>query len=98
MSLRRRVERDASGEEADGILRAPKRSAKHKMSQSPTAYGSMGQVKGKGRSQEAWRRNSRLCVETDEKNFSFVNESPRRLLSRRAALESRDVAHCGRLR
>jgi hypothetical protein len=98
MSLRRRVERDASGEEADGILRAPKRSAKHKMSRSPTAYGSMGQVKAKRGIQETRHRNSRLCVEADEKNFSFVNESPRRLLSRRAALESRDVAHCGRLR
>jgi hypothetical protein len=98
MSLRRRVERDASGEEADGILRAPRRPAKHKISQSPTAHGSMGRIKAKRGSQETRHRNSRLCVEAGEKNFSFVNESPRRLLSRRATLESRDVAHCGRLR
>ena len=30
-----------------------------------------------------------LCGEADEKNFSFVNESPRRLLSRRAGIEGR---------
>src|ERR1700722_4880272 len=55
----------------------------------------MGQIKAKRGIQETRHRNSRLCVEADEKNFSFVNESPRRLLSRRAAA---GIEGCGALR
>jgi hypothetical protein len=67
------------------------------MSQSPTGYGSIGPGKSK-KDEIKKRRMSRsdFCGEADDKNFSFVNESPRRLWSRRAGIEG--VAHCGRLR
>jgi hypothetical protein len=97
MSLRRRVERDASGEEADGILRAPKQSAKHKMSQSPTAYGSMGQVK---KQKEEVKKRGFATVDFVLKRTKriFHLSTSRRAVYCRVALESRSVARCDRLR
>jgi hypothetical protein len=58
--------------------------------------GRLAQVKAK-KDEIKKRRMSRsdFCGEANDKNFSFVNESPRRLWSRRAGIEG--VAHCGRL-
>src|SRR5580704_8998703 len=51
--------------------------------------GRWASVELKRRSHETRHGHSGLCVEANEKNFSFVNESPRRLLSRRAGIEGR---------
>ena len=74
--------RDTSAWEAYGILRARGRSAKHKMSHLANAYGSMDLGKGKKRDQRSPYCAGPLCAEAGEGNFSFVNESSRRLLSR----------------
>src|ERR1700722_13058667 len=89
ISFRRRETYDGLGPGGLCILRAPGRSAKHKMSQLPTAYGLMGLGKSKKWKSRTPHRYGRLRVEAGEKNFSFVNESPRCLLSRRAGIEGR---------
>jgi hypothetical protein len=49
------------------------------------ALNSLG--KGIKRDQGTPHRHDRLCAGQGEENFSFVNESPRRLLSRRVGIE-----------
>jgi hypothetical protein len=60
-----------------------------KLSLLPNACVLIGLSKGKKRDQGTPHRRGRLCAEADEENFSFVNESPRRLLSRCAGIEGR---------
>jgi hypothetical protein len=96
MSLRRRVERDASGEEADGILRAPKRSAKHKMLQSPPACGSMGQAKEKEEVKKRGIATVDFALKRTKRIFHL--STSRHAVYCRVALESRGVARCDRLR
>ena len=74
------------------ILRGPRRPAKHKIVAldermrviEPRRFG-LG--KGKKRPPGTRSVNGR-CFEADEENFSFVNNSPRRLWSRRAGIEA----------
>jgi hypothetical protein len=69
------------------------------MSRLPNAHELMDLGKGKKSDQGSPYRHGRLCAEADGENFSFVNESRRRLLSRRAPRWNRGgLAHRGRLR
>jgi hypothetical protein len=58
-----------SAQKAYAILRVPVRSAKHKMSLLPNAYGLIGLSKGKKRDQGTPHRRGRLYAEADEEKF-----------------------------
>jgi hypothetical protein len=79
-------------------LRAPRRSAKHKI---VSVAESAAQI-GLGHFENAPTLHigaGRLCGRGGEENFSFVNVSPRRLLSRRGGFEGMRgmAARAGRL-
>jgi hypothetical protein len=68
-------------------LRAPEQSAKHKIIKLAAVCALIGRSNGEKRRQETQHRAVDLAAQADEENFSFVNDSPRRLLSRGAGIE-----------
>jgi hypothetical protein len=73
------------------------------MSQSPTAYGAMGPDKRKkkeSRNAASQQKRGIATVDFASKRTKriFHLSTSRHAVYCRAALESRDVAHCGRLR
>ena len=71
-------------------MRAPRPSAKHKIFKLVAVYALVSPSKDE-KMRQVDRRFAAvgLGAEADEKNFSFVNDSPRRLLSRGAGIEGR---------